>query len=73
MNRKVCTLVADPFEVGALVALGLLCALHDQPSMAVDVVREMGLENADVSCAGLSEYDQENLTELNRHGLNLKF
>ena len=63
----------DKFEVGALIALGMIAGIHDHPSMAADIAREMQLENADISGFCISEYDQDNLSKLNREGLNIKY
>lgn len=52
------------FNRGALVAIGLVMRLHDQPVIAAEVLREMGLLNAD--CADLDDYDKENLRPLRR-------
>ena len=50
------------FHQGALVAVSLLIALHDQPVAAADVVRELGLSDAD--CTGLDDYDKRNLKKI---------
>ncbi len=50
------------FEQGALIATGLLNALHDQPTMAADVIRQMGLQDTD--CSAMDEYDKINLREI---------
>ena len=50
------------FEQGALMAVSLMMACHDQPSIAADVLNEMGLNDAD--CSGLDEYDKTNLRKV---------
>lgn len=47
------------FDRGALMAVSLLMATHDQPVIAADVLNAMGLETAD--CSELDVYDKENL------------
>jgi hypothetical protein len=47
------------YEQGALMAVSILMATHDQPVMAADVLKEMGLHDADVS--DFDEYDKRNL------------
>lgn len=47
------------FEEGALVALSVLNASHDQPSMCADVINSMGLTSAD--CSNLDDFDKVNL------------
>lgn len=50
------------FQQGALVAVSLLIALHDQPVAAADVVCELGLSEAD--CTVLDDYDKRNLRKI---------
>ncbi|HBG30762.1 MAG TPA: hypothetical protein DDW98_09055 [Gammaproteobacteria bacterium] len=47
------------FDRGALMAVSVLLGTHDQPTIAADVLGEMGLERAD--CSDLTEYDKRNL------------
>jgi len=47
------------FEHGALIAAGLIVALHDQPTVAGNVLEQMGLQNSD--CSMMDEYDKINL------------
>lgn len=47
------------FDRGVLISVGLIAYLHDQPMMAAEVLREMGLLNAD--CSELDDYDKRNL------------
>lgn len=49
-------------ERGMLVAVSILLACHDEPSMAADVLNELGLSNAD--CSSLDDYDKENLKKV---------
>ena len=50
------------FEEGALVAVSLIVATHDQPVVAADVLNALGLHNAD--CSSLDEYDKVNLRKV---------
>lgn len=50
------------FQQGALVAIGLLVRLHDQPGMAADVLISMGLHKSD--CSSLDEFDKASLRKL---------
>ena len=50
------------FQQGALVAVSLLIALHDDPVAAADVVGELGLSEAD--CTILEDYDKNNLKKI---------
>jgi len=52
----------DDFDRGALVAIGLVVATHDQCKVAADVCRDMGLDDAD--CSDFCDYDKENLLKL---------
>ncbi|MVF24221.1 hypothetical protein EVC37_21820 [Methylocaldum sp. BRCS4] len=47
------------FNQGVLMAVSLIVATHDLPTVAADVLNEMGLYNAD--CTELSDFDKENL------------
>lgn len=59
------------FERGALMAVSVLMGTHDEPTMASDVLREMGLTSAD--CSDLAEYDQQNLRRVRgEHGIRLR-
>lgn len=49
-------------EQGAMLAISVLIALHDQPGMAADVLVELGLHAAD--CTELDEYDKQNLKKI---------
>lgn len=53
------------------MAASVLVALHDQPGMAADVVREFGLHEAD--CSKLDDFDKRNLRRIQglKHG-NIK-
>ena len=52
----------DEFEHSALVAIALLVRLHDRPSMAADLLIEMGLSEAD--CSSLDDFDKEFLVKM---------
>jgi hypothetical protein len=49
----------NEFTHGALMAVSLLIATHDQPVMAADVLNALSLHDAD--CSELDEYDKRNL------------
>ena len=49
----------NQWEQGVLMAASVLIACHDQPTMAADVLHELGLSNAD--CSDLDDFDKENL------------
>lgn len=49
-------------EQGALMAVSILISIHDQPSMAADVVNELGLAHAD--CSQLDDFDKQNLKKI---------
>lgn len=58
-------------EEGALMAVSILIALHDQPGMAADVVNELGLAAAD--CSQLDDYDKQNLKKIQgERGVHLR-
>jgi hypothetical protein len=44
------------FERGVLYAAYLICELHDDPTVAGDVIREANLESADIRQLDDSEY-----------------
>ncbi len=50
------------WDCGVLMAVSLLIATHDQPSMAADVLNALGL--CDVDCTELGEYDKRNLRKV---------
>jgi len=50
------------YEKGALKAVSLMVHIHDCPVIAADVLREMGLQNAD--CSGLDEFDKKSLSKI---------
>lgn len=62
------------FEKGILTACAIIQATHDDPTVAADVIRESGLQDAD--CSGLDDFDKEYLKiiqeqeRLNLTGLN---
>lgn len=58
------------FDRGVLYAAGILAVLHNQPSMAADIIREAGLDGAD--CSSMDEYDKENLKLVDGKGVCLK-
>jgi hypothetical protein len=58
-------------EQGALMAVSILVALHDQPGIAADVVNELGLASAD--CSQLDDYDKQNLMQIQgERGIRLR-
>lgn len=44
------------------MAVSVLMATHDQPTMAANVLQELGLIKAD--CSELDEFDKENLRKV---------
>jgi hypothetical protein len=61
------------FDVGAIISLGLLAGIQGSPFLASDLIKQMGLQNADISEFGISEYDQENIDKINKEGCNIKY
>lgn len=57
------------FEYGVMYAAGLLAAIHDQTSMAADIIVEAGL--AGVNCSKLDDTDKANLRLINDQRLHL--
>lgn len=58
-------------ELGALMAVSIFIALHDQPGMAADVLNELGLAAAD--CSHLDDYDKQNLKKIQgERGVSLR-
>lgn len=57
---------------GVLMAASVLMATHDQPTMAADVLNELGLSGSD--CGALDEFDKRNLRKIqkDRPGLKLR-
>ncbi|WP_313384805.1 hypothetical protein [Pantoea sp.] len=51
------------FERGVFYAAYLICELHDEPTVAADVIREAGLETSDISV--LDDCEREALLPLN--------
>lgn len=59
------------FERGIFYAAYLICELHDNPTIAADVIREANLGSADIS--ELDDCEKDVLVELNKtEHLNLK-
>lgn len=59
------------FEHGIFYAAYLICELHDNPTVAADVIREANLQDADIS--GLDDSEINVLLPLNKsEKLNLK-
>ena len=52
------------FERGIFYAAYLICELHDEPTVAADVIREANLQDADIS--GLDDSERDVLMPLNR-------
>jgi hypothetical protein len=58
------------FEQGILCAVGLVCKIADQPVIAANILREVGLTNAD--CSSLDDYGKLNLMAVSQErGINL--
>lgn len=53
----------DEFAKGVYYAAGLLVRLFDEPSKAAEVLREAGLDKADIS--DLDDFEIESLCKLN--------
>jgi len=45
------------------MAASVLVATHDQPGMAADIIKELGLNDAD--CSDLDDFDKANLEKVN--------
>jgi hypothetical protein len=61
----------DKFDQGFFVAISVLLAGHDVPSLAADTVREAGYQDADLSC--LDDFDKGNLRKIkDERGINFK-
>lgn len=52
----------NTFEMGALVAISLLIELYDQPTIAANLLKEMGLSDADLS--NLEPQDRKNIERI---------
>lgn len=60
--------VADKaFKFGYTLACCTLTNLHDQPGMAHDVLKDLGLTRQDVKAMDLSEYDAKALRKIERY------
>lgn len=59
----------DDFNHGALLAVSLIVATHDEPGIAADVLHALGRHEAD--CSGMDEYDKAFLRKIQgeRRGL----
>lgn len=59
------------FDDGILIAAATLVNTHDQPGMAADIIKEIGLEAHD--CTNLDEFDKKHLRKINlERGMQLK-
>jgi hypothetical protein len=61
LEGRATTQLSD-FQQGALVAVSILIAMHDNPVAAADVVSELGL--SEVDCTELDDYDKQNLKKI---------
>lgn len=52
------------FNAGYVLACCNLQNLHDEPTIAADVLREIGISRSQVRDMGLSEYDMSALREI---------
>lgn len=60
----------DTFEDGLFYAAAQIQRLHDEPTVAADVLKQAGYANHD--CSAFDEYDKESLREINKiHGMAL--
>jgi len=55
----------DNFDTGAMVALGIMNQLYNEPTMAFTVLEEMGLHKEDYR--HLDQYDIDNLDKIFRN------
>ena len=55
---------------GVLMAVSILVAAHDQPTMGGDVLHELGLSDAD--CSNLDDFDKHNLKKVRDSQRSLK-
>lgn len=55
------------FKFGYTLACCTLTNLHDQPGMAHDVLKDLGLTRQEVKAMGLSEYDAKALRKIERY------
>ena len=62
MNTKKKNSTPTQWEQGVLMAVSILIATHDQVVAGADVLRELGLSNAD--CSKLDDYDKRNLAKV---------
>ncbi|MEO0870470.1 MAG: hypothetical protein AAFY19_00720 [Pseudomonadota bacterium] len=54
----------DSFAMGYILACCNFQNMHDQPTMAYDVLRELGVSRADIKRLDLSEYDTAALKKI---------
>ena len=57
-----------PFDVGYVIACANIVNLHDEPTIAADVMLQSGLSWADVRRMGLTDYDMDALRAIKRNG-----
>lgn len=55
------------FKFGYTLACCTLTNMHDQPGMAKDVLKDIGLTRAEVKAMDLTEYDAKALRQIERH------
>lgn len=59
------------FDDGILIAAATLMETHDQPGMAADIIKAIGL--AEYDCSHLDEFDKKQLRKINiERGMRLK-
>jgi hypothetical protein len=60
------------WEEGVLMAASVLIGCHDQPSMAANILNELGVRTA--NCSGMDEFDKANLQKIEgeRFGIALR-
>ncbi|MFG1302660.1 hypothetical protein V5F34_00775 [Xanthobacter autotrophicus] len=56
--------MSDDFNTGYVIACANLVHLHDEPSMAADMMSQLGISWADVLRMGLSDYDMDVLRKI---------
>lgn len=56
----------EAFQHGYVAACSNLVHLHDEPGMAADVFRELGIGQVELDGMDLCEYDQEAFAKISR-------
>lgn len=56
------------FEAGYVIACANIVNLHDEPGIAADAIRELGVTWKQITDADLSDYDMAALRQIKREG-----